>query len=380
MPTATLFLSGFVGLSLTVQIAISMLVLWRYRRQTLRQPATEHPALTVLRPVCGVEPGLARTLESTFTGRADEYEVIFCVAKPDDPAIPVIRDLIAARPSVCARLLVGEDRISDNPKLNNLAKGWTQARHGWIVMIDSNVLLPPDYMQTLFATWRDDTGLVTSPPVGITPVGLWANVEAAFLNTYHARWQLASDALGNGFAQGKVLFWRRDMLEAAGGLALLGRHLAEDVASTKIVRAAGLKVRVVPALFPQPLGQRQAREVWQRQVRWARVRRDGFPTLFAAEILSGGAAPALALTVLILSGVVSWLTLPVFAVVWYGAEWIVAARAGWSASAGQIGSWVLRDLLIPAIWIVSFGSRGFDWRGNQMRPIADPAVATQGPQ
>ena len=71
------------------------LVLWRYRKPDRIRPAGGTQPLTVLRPVCGYEPGLARSLASTFTGRATDYEVIFCVANPDDPAIPLIKQVMA---------------------------------------------------------------------------------------------------------------------------------------------------------------------------------------------------------------------------------------------------------------------------------------------
>ncbi len=60
-------------------------------------------------------------------------------------------------------------------------------------------------------------------------MGFWGELECAFLDTYQARWQLAADQLGNGFAQGKTLFWRRDILDAAGGPAALGAEMAEDL-------------------------------------------------------------------------------------------------------------------------------------------------------
>jgi len=108
-----------------------------------------------------------------------------------------------------------KERISANPKLNNCFKGWNAAAHDWIVLADSNVLMPPDYLTRLWNAWRhDDTGLVCSPPSGSQPDGFWAGVECAFLNTYEARWQYGADTLGLGFAQG----W----LNTEEGHALLG--------------------------------------------------------------------------------------------------------------------------------------------------------------
>ncbi len=370
----TVLLAGFICAAVGLHAVSCALVVWRLRGSDPSQVAANHPPLSVIRPVCGLDPYLDETLASSFSDLAGACEVIFCVAQPDDPAIPVIRRLIAAHPEAAAQLLIGVDVISGNPKLNNVAKGWAAARHDAIVIIDSNVLLPRDYVQTLFASWRPDTGLVTSPPVGIRADGLWAKVESAFLNTYQDRWQMASDQLGNGFAQGKVLFWRRHLLEAAGGLAVLGRDLAEDVASTKVVRAAGLKVRVVRRPFPQPLGRRSFGEVWSRQLRWARVRRDGFPALFALEPLTGLVPPLAALIALALAGVVSPLVVLLFLGFWYGAEWLVARQADWPATVADVGAWLVRDVLLLAIWLGAFAAKGFVWRGNAMQPPPMPTT------
>ena len=139
--------------------------------------------------------------------------------------------------------------MSNNPKLNNVLKGWHAATHDWIIIADSNVLMPRDYIERLFASWRTDTGLVASPPIGSQPDGFWAELECAFLNTYQARWQYIADAFGFGFAQGKTMLWRRADLERAGGIEALGKEVAEDAAATKIVRGAGLKVRLVDRPF-----------------------------------------------------------------------------------------------------------------------------------
>ncbi|MBP0574580.1 hypothetical protein J8J27_28125, partial [Mycobacterium tuberculosis] len=88
---------------------------------------------------------------------------IFCVAKASDPAIPLVEKLIAAHPRQSVRLLVGDDPISINPKLNNVLKGWRAASSEWIVMADSNVAMPPDYVQRLLGRWDTETGMVCSP-------------------------------------------------------------------------------------------------------------------------------------------------------------------------------------------------------------------------
>lgn len=355
----------FVIAALLVHLVSAGLVAWRLRRGG-RAERSGQPPVSLLRPLCGLDHMLDETLASSFALDYAEYEVILCVEDPDDPAIEIAERLIEAHPDVPARLLVGRNPVSGNPKLNNLVKGWEAARHDWIVMSDSNVLLPPDFLRATIARFDERTGLVSSPPVGIDPDGLMGALECGFLNTYQARWQLAADSLGMGFAQGKTLFWRRGVAEAGGGLPQLGREMAEDVASTKLVHSLGLKVRLARRPFPQPIGRRNLGAVWSRQVRWAKVRRMGFPLIFVSEILTGAVPPLLALAVLAAIGAASWALLPALALVWFGAEWALARHAGWPAAARDVLAWVLRDLMLPGVWVAAWIGRGFTWRGNQM--------------
>jgi ceramide glucosyltransferase len=261
--------------------------------------------------------------------------------------------------------------MSANPKLNNMVKGWDAARGDWIVMADSNVLMPRDYIGRLFESWHGDTGLVCSPPLGCAARGLWAELECAFLNTYQARWQCIADSTGFGFAQGKTMLWRRDFLAAHGGMRALASEIAEDAAATKLVRRAGLRVRLVEQPFEQPLGPRHAAEVWRRQVRWARLRRGTFPLLFTLEIFAGALFPLMACPVVAAS--VGWPpieTAIAVALTWYSAEALLARMAGWHLTALSPAAWLLRDLLLPALWLLGWAGNSFQWRGNTMRIAA----------
>ncbi len=275
--------------------------------------------------------------------------------------------LIAAHPAVAARLLIGDDRPSANPKLNNLVKGWDAARHDWIILADSNVLMPQDYVQRLQARWGADTGLVCSVPIGSRPGNFWAELECAFLNSYEARFEYAADTLGFGFAQGKSMLWRRDIVERGGGIRALGAELAEDAAATKLVRAAGRKVQLVDSPFEQPLGRRTAREVWLRQVRWARLRRMTFPAMFLPELLVGCAFPALAAAIAASQyGIGAVPAVAALLALWLGAELALARIAGWHGSARLPIAMLLRDLALPALWVAAWIGSDFTWRGTAM--------------
>lgn len=354
---------GFLAVHLTSII----LALWHMRGRATGTIVPLTDRITLLRPVAGLDPFDAETLASSFTQDWPDYEVIFCAPSEDDSAVPLVRQLIAAHPHVKARLLTGQKRITGNPKLDNLWKGWEASDAPWVCMSDSNVILPPDYLRMLAGRWQADTGLVTSPACGLRPEGMAGRIEAAFLNSNQGRLQLCAGTLGWGYAQGKTLFWNRALLEAWGGLLPLGRWLAEDVASTKLVRAAGKKVRLAPRLYPQPIGRKGFRQVWDRQLRWSRVRRDGFIHTFPSEILNGSFLPlVLMLSGLALSGLsFGWLLL--YLTLWFGGEWILCKVARWPASPADVVAMILRDMMMPVIFVTTFASRQISWRGTAMR-------------
>jgi ceramide glucosyltransferase len=368
--TAPILAAALFCIAVTlIQAASIVIAIFRFRRNPQLAPhAGRYPAVSLVRPLCGIDNYAAETLRSTFELDYSDYEILFCVASASDPVLPLVKSLIAENSSANARVLIGDERVSPNPKLNNVLKGWRTARHQWIIIADSNVMMPRDYIQRLFASWRTDTGLVASPPIGCRPRGVWAELECAFLNTYQARWQYVVDSFGYGFAQGKTMLWRRADLDRAGGIEALAKEVAEDAAATKIVRDAGLKVRLIDRPLAQPLGRRSAAEVWNRQLRWARLRRASFFLYFLPEILSGGVLPMIA--VAILAHAFAWpivLSVATFGALWYGGEMILSAAAGWHVTALYPLYGLMRDLLLPVLFVRALQGDDFVWRGNEMQ-------------
>lgn len=342
-------------------------------------PPRAAPGVSVVRPLCGLDNFCEETLESSFGLDYPSYEIIFCVAKANDPVLPLVQRLIAKYPDRPARLIVGDEKVSPNPKLNNCVRGWDAARHDWIILADANVLMPRDYIQRLLASWQRRTGLICSMPLGSRPRNLWAELECAFLNTFEARWQYCAEATGLGFAQGKSMLWRRDIMEAGGGIRALGAEIAEDAASTKLVRRQGLAVNLVDSPFEQPLGYRGLRDVWMRQLRWARMRRKTFPLFYAFEIVAGAALPCLT------AAYAAWmLELNVAAAIlgvaaaWYGPEALLARQNEWYFSWRMPLLFLLRDIMLPVIYIDAWITDEFVWHGNEMTMREEEPSVEQG--
>ena len=379
MTAAIAAAAAFLFITSTIHFGSVAVAMTRCRRPGQCLPPPSHaPAVTIVRPVCGLENFIEETLRSSFLLDYPRVEILFCVARADDPAGTLAQRLMVDYPWIDARLLVGNERISGNPKLNNMFKGWREASHDFVVFADSNVLMPRDYVQRLLAQFDSETGLVCSPPVGSRPDNLWAEVECAFLNGYQARWQILADTVGLGFAQGKTMMWRRADLENAGGIRRLGEEVAEDAASTKVVREAGHKVRIVDAPFPQPLGARALADVWKRQARWAQLRRASFLSFFLPEIMSGALPPLAAAAFLAFAlGMPIAATLFIFASLWYGAEMLLAFTAGWPLSPRSLPAAIVRALMIQPLCALDWSDAGFVWRGNAMTLESDSVEAAR---
>ena len=360
--------AGAAAFGLGIQALSTLLAARRCRTgKPADAPPAVLPPVSIVQPLCGLESFSRETMETVFALDYPNYEILFCVADPVDPILPLARALIAENPSVSARILIGDDRVSGNPKLNNVVKGWKASSRPWVIIADSNVLMPKDYITRLLSRWRPDTGIVCSPPIGTRAKGFAAEIECAFLNTFQARWQYAGEAVGYGFAQGKTMLWRRDILEAAGGIEALGAEIAEDAASTKLVHRAGLRAHLVDRPFVQPLGTRRLADVWRRQLRWAKLRRATFAGIYTQELftssvftLAAAAAGAGEIGLGPAAGfALAWS-------VWYGCEALLAYASNWPLGPRSPLAWMARDIMLPWLWLRGWIGDEFEWRGNAM--------------
>jgi ceramide glucosyltransferase len=367
MSTQVLLAIVFIAVLVAIQLVSTAIAIVRCRPGA--RPAAvrgPHPGISIVKPLCGLEPFSADTLEASFTIDWPDYELLFCAADANDPIIELARAAIARHPDVPARLLIGAEHLGTNPKLNNMASGWRAARFDIVVFTDSNLLIGKDYLQRLMASWRDGAGMVTAPAFGARPRGFWAQVECTMLNTYQVRIQYAVDTLGSGFAQGKTLMFRRRDLEH-GGFETLASEPAEDAAATKLMRAKDADIAVAGPPYAQLLGHKTFKQVWNRHLRWARLRRASFPALYAPEIFSGFFPPlAATLFVTIDLGWSPLLAGLALLCLWYGPEFLLARIAGWPLAWSTLPAAVLRDALLPLLYFAAFSGRSVSWNGNQV--------------
>lgn len=109
--------------------------------------------VTIIRPIKGIDPELTSCLELSFLQNYPvlQLQILFCVFDGNDPALPILHQLVAKYPHIDAQILVSEpgtDYFGPNPKVNNLAKGFLAAKYDLVWIMDLNVWASADILSS----------------------------------------------------------------------------------------------------------------------------------------------------------------------------------------------------------------------------------------
>ena len=349
-----------------------------FRRDRPVGDGQAQPPVSLLVPIKGADAELESNLRSIIDQDYPDFEVLFALDDPDDPSAPIAHRLIReGRPAV--RVISGRNLVAtSNPKTNNLSKAYAVARFPLVMHCDAKVALESDRFAEWVGRLKPGVGLVTAPYVGVRPRGFGGQLETAFLNAYHARFLLAGALLGIRPALGKLMLYRRADLERAGGYGRFGDNLAHDAALERVIKEQGLRIVLSPRPVDEPIGHRLLIDVCNRQVRWLVIRRLNHPLVFVGELAIGGAV-ALLMAALGAStfGLDPMTALVITAGVWYAVEAALVAAQGWHLSPILPLAWVVRDLVVPAMWLAAAVTRKMVWRGTVFTSRRRPPEVAQ---
>ena len=348
------------------------------------QPLTAYPAVTVLKPLHGDEPMLEAALESFCTQNYGVLQIVFGLQTANDPALAVVHRLVARFPQIDIDVVISDVPHGENRKIANLINMLPLVRHNILLIADSDMHVPQDYVRRIMDTLaRPNTGLVTSLYSGRAAFrGLAGQLGAAYINHSFTPGALIGRALGRRDCLGATMALTRQTLDAVGGLHALVDHLADDALLGRLIRKRGLRVRLGPTMPATTVAEQTVAELFAHELRWARTIRCVAPIGF---VLSAVQYPFiwLALT-LVLSGGSAWsigLTLT-FWFLRYISGNDINRLLGLSE---RMPAWLppLRDLLSIAVMITSYTSNDVAWQGHtltsRMRPTLRPATTKLAP-
>ena len=345
------------------------------RRRKLNQPPlqkNQFPPVSILKPLKGVDPEIWESFCSHCEQEYPKFQLIFGVSDPADPAIAVVRKLQAKYPNVPIELIVCDRVLGTNIKVSNLVQMLPTARYEILLVIDSDIRVPSDYLRKVITPLADaSVGLVTCLYRGVaSPTAhptLGSRLEALGISTDFVPGVLSARFIEKGlrFGLGATLAFRRRGLEAIGGFEALLDYLADDYELGRRIASTGKKVELSAATVVTFLPAYTLRQFFLHQLRWSRTIRDARSWGYAGLLFTFGLPWAL-LTLLAARGALwAWALLAVTFAVRMAVGFVAAIVV---LHDDQFFRYVflipLRDLIAPFVWAASFMGNRIHWRGD----------------
>lgn len=369
--------------------AMASFVAWRFFRKIRACKLPEFtPPVSILKPLHGIDFASYENYVSFCRQDYPDYEILFAVNEDTDPAVPLLRRLLAEFPARRIRVLVGAEQLGANRKVNSLISLVREAQHEIVVLSDGDVRVGPQYLRQVVAPFTSKkTGAVTCFYRAIAERNLGAEIEAVGASSdFFAGVLMAQWTEGISFGLGASIATTKRWLAKIGGLEAIADVLADDYElGNRIVKAGGevvLSAESVWTMYPA----QTARSFWQHQLRWARTVRACRPLAYAALILTQG-LPWVVLAALVAP--TKWIALLFvlcYVILRSALAWIVGIW-GIQDEVLRRRLWLvpLRDAVRFIIWLASFTSNRVTWGGREyivdrgkMVPVVSENETTAG--
>ncbi|HEY3346508.1 MAG TPA: bacteriohopanetetrol glucosamine biosynthesis glycosyltransferase HpnI [Nitrospirota bacterium] len=303
------------------------------------------PPVTLLKPLHGADSRTRETLSSFINQDYPEFQVIFGVTDPDDPARKVAERLIAEHPDRDLSISVrGTD--APNGKVGNIENMARLARYDIIAISDSDILAARDALRMVAEGFADPAvGVVTCLYRGAGARDIGSAFESLTINTDFLPQVLTAERLeGLTFALGALMAVRKEALDKIGGFSALRDFLADDYKLGNLAYRAGYKVKLSGVLLDSVQESGSVGGYFSHQLRWARTYRACRPKGYFLSVLTK--TTALAIIFLLSTGF---------------------SPAGWSVFAASLAIRQAQAMYLEARYIKAAGALRWYW----LLPVKD---------
>jgi ceramide glucosyltransferase len=325
------------------------------------------PPISILKPVHGLDRAAYENYASFCRQEYPDFEMLFCVSHESDPAVPLIKKLIADFPQRSIRLLIGSEPLGVSDKVNKLCRMAREARHEILLVSDSDVRVEPGFLRAVAAPFHDpQVGGVTCLYRGLTDGSFAADLTALGNSTDFAEGVLVAWLFGNvKFMLGAVMATTKSRLREVGGFEALVDHFSDDYELGSRIAARGYRIELsafpVSVVYPR----QNLLDAFRQQVRWNMSVRFSRPGGHLGLVFTQGLA---------------WMTLAVFLVhSWLGVlgyllayelletDGALSVARGMKDELVRRRQWMLplREAFAFAAWLASFFPQRIHWRGQQ---------------
>ncbi len=326
------------------------------------------PPVSILKPIRGLDRETYENYLSFCRQDYLEFEILFCVTDEQDPAVPIIEQVIRDFPERSIRLLIRSEPLGASDKVNKLCRMAREARHDVLIVSDSDVRVEPDFLRKIVAPFQDPkVGGVSCLYRGITDGSFAADIEAIGNSTDFVPGVLVAWLLGDvNFMLGAVMATTKKHLAEIGGFESLVDHFCDDYELGNRIAAQGHLVEIsrhpVSIVYPH----QTVAEAFRHQLRWNLSIRFSRPWGHFGLIFSQGLPWALLGAAIVgsRSGAMAYLA----------AYLILRIAMAVSVGGEEMGdrlvirkTWLLpiRDAFAFVVWLASFFPQRIHWRGRE---------------
>jgi ceramide glucosyltransferase len=337
------------------------------------------PAVSMLKPLHGTEPGMDRNIASFFEQEyPGEWELLFCARQESDEGLKLARAVGARYPGVHARYVTcGEPTPKfHNAKVYSLSKMDSVAKYERYVTSDADVRVEKDYLLRMVQNLKDPKLGIASclylgtaqPDTGEGGPGFASQLDAVGKSVEMSSGVLVADMLeGTKFALGATMALPKKSFQEVGGFDQLGQFYADDFVIGNRLAEQGKGVKMATYIIRLMVQDSPFWLSFRNQLRWMQSTRRSRPW----GHLGSGLTFAMPFGLLgLVWGLASGHA--GLGVVWLAAmvvnRWLQAA-----AILGVLGDpdifwnaliYPLRDLLGWVLWVGSYGGENFYYRGK----------------
>jgi len=359
----------FVALSLAgaLYTLLAASVIGRFAAASVPQGG-ELPPVTLLKPLHFDSTGLEEDLD-TFL--AQDYpapiQIVFGVQHAADPAIAIVNHLKARHPGIDIDLVIDPRRYGSNAKVCNLINMMEHAKHGVLVLSDSDIAVPRDYLRRVVgALHQPGVGAVTCPYTGRAGASAWSTLAAMGTNyeflpnmVFGTWWGIADACLGSTIAV------KRATLDMTGGFEAFSNYLADDYEMGRAIRHRGLRVSLLPLAVTHRCTEETLTDLFHHELRWSRTVRILRPVSHLGTLVTFPLPVALLALALLGGGAGGWAALAAALI----ARFVLRSRVEKAFGAASGPAWLLpiRDTLSLAVFFASFFGQKVAWRGSRLK-------------
>lgn len=400
----TTFILPLFAAALLIRILVSYLRMERVLTPPPRARARRRdgfPSVTVIRPIKGLDVGCRENTEALLAqDYPGELETLFVFDSANDPAYPLVAELVAASRKNARIVFAGARPARRTGKLNAMIHAFAHARGELVAFNDSDSRPSPRLLRELVEELRarPEAGATFAPAVTAGRPDSFAEVVyGLMINSWYgaAAAELAGARRELPFIMGQIMVFRRDALTAIGGLESAEGQLVDDMFLGAELDRAGYKNVMVRSPLHLVTGPLDLGALSALLTKWMAFSRSGLPPVFLRRNFVRGVELAAALG-LSISAVL--LREPLLALLAASAlsSWIFSQVALYRSLTGfdvplRFALWVplVTPFLAAVLMAKSYFTNKVEWRGqsyqlngaarlasaHQPGPVAVPALA-----